>query len=537
MTPTTAPPATLRPAAERSHRLDRLHVTWTGTTAPEPERRQRLTGLLLEGALDDALNDLGVGVDEVVCLRRVTVPAHRVGWAESDAVVVDGWCRSIAAAVQAAVRTSRGAAELVRYPSPSHAVVDLVVRSVAGDESRAWAWSQLGFWPDVAPASRTEVGDVVARLLTIHPSLVPWVLVTVCHAGLLGALLDLLGTTRTVVLMGSAWAAAGGADLAVPSVVQVVGQRTGRSIVERSSVARAVLVTGTLRPADADPGGTAERPLMPLAVALAAACVLEVESSLAAHQEGPAAVAAVARLLDPAPTGLARDPHHVVTPAQRGRAGVPKPGGVGSVSGVGVEPSAAVQQQPAAGVPSVSSGPSPVAEQGPARTQWGGLLFLLHLVDGPALGRAAGTLPGAGSLKLRLHATGRAVLARAVPDTPPPDDADPALLAFAGLAPGSPPPEPEPRTETAVALLADETAGVLLQSLREHLHPSRLAHAPGPALLLGVCHRPATVVADPGWIDVLLDLDAVSTDVRRAGLDLDLGFLPWLGCVVRFRYA
>ncbi len=56
-------------------------------------------------------------------------------------------------------------------------------------------------------------------------------------------------------------------------------------------------------------------------------------------------------------------------------------------------------------------------------------------------------------------------------------------------------------------------------------------------LLLSVCRRHAVIQADPGWIDVDLRLDEVSVDVRRAGLDLDPGYLPWLGCVVRFRYV
>jgi hypothetical protein len=28
----------------------------------------------------------------------------------------------------------------------------------------------------------------------------------------------------------------------------------------------------------------------------------------------------------------------------------------------------------------------------------------------------------------------------------------------------------------------------------------------------------------------------VSTDIRRAALDLDPGFLPWLGVVIKFTY-
>jgi len=56
------------------------------------------------------------------------------------------------------------------------------------------------------------------------------------------------------------------------------------------------------------------------------------------------------------------------------------------------------------------------------------------------------------------------------------------------------------------------------------------------ALIEFVCHRSAEIVADPGWIDVRFSLDEVATEIRRAGLDLDPGYVPWLGVVVRFIY-
>ena len=31
-------------------------------------------------------------------------------------------------------------------------------------------------------------------------------------------------------------------------------------------------------------------------------------------------------------------------------------------------------------------------------------------------------------------------------------------------------------------------------------------------------------------------MDQVATEIRRAGLDLDPGYVPWLGVVVRFIY-
>ncbi len=48
--------------------------------------------------------------------------------------------------------------------------------------------------------------------------------------------------------------------------------------------------------------------------------------------------------------------------------------------------------------------------------------------------------------------------------------------------------------------------------------------------------RDGLVVVAPGWVDVVLAAAEVDVDVRRAGLDLDPGFVPWLGTVVRFLY-
>jgi hypothetical protein len=45
------------------------------------------------------------------------------------------------------------------------------------------------------------------------------------------------------------------------------------------------------------------------------------------------------------------------------------------------------------------------------------------------------------------------------------------------------------------------------------------------------------IVADPGWLEVRLNVDDVDLMVRRAGLDLDPGWLDWLGTVVVFRYG
>lgn len=47
----------------------------------------------------------------------------------------------------------------------------------------------------------------------------------------------------------------------------------------------------------------------------------------------------------------------------------------------------------------------------------------------------------------------------------------------------------------------------------------------------------AVLEIDASHVEVLYKLDAVRLDVRRAGLDIDPGWLPWLGKVVRFHYG
>jgi len=50
-------------------------------------------------------------------------------------------------------------------------------------------------------------------------------------------------------------------------------------------------------------------------------------------------------------------------------------------------------------------------------------------------------------------------------------------------------------------------------------------------------HRPGTIFAERGWIDIEMPLGSVDIDIRRAGLDIDPGWIGWLGSVVRFRYV
>jgi hypothetical protein len=165
-----------------------------------------------------------------------------------------------------------------------------------------------------------------------------------------------------------------------------------------------------------------------------------------------------------------------------------------------------------------------------AFTRFGGLLFLLGLMEALRLPEEMFADPAlrARTFRWMLH---RVALALA-PDA---EAGDAAVLAVAGLLPDDAPPsegEDEPRDaeSEAVAGYAARVAEELKERLRDW------QEEPAASLLRFVCRRRAEIVADPGWFEVRLSLDEVTTEIRRAGLDLDPGYLRWLGAVVKFVY-
>ena len=162
------------------------------------------------------------------------------------------------------------------------------------------------------------------------------------------------------------------------------------------------------------------------------------------------------------------------------------------------------------------------------KTDYGGLLFLL------------GVLEDSGVLQDMLHhpvMMGRPfrwmlqrlamALVQAQPD-------DPAVLVFSGMGLGS-----EDTWEEEGYPTEEEFAAIhaWVAWVTDHLQRRmRLVGLPENELMAFVCRRPAEIVSDPGWIEVKFALREVSTEIRRAALDLDPGYIPWLGIVLRFRY-
>ena len=548
--------------------IGQLTVRWqVDAELPEGSRARlgSLVSALCDGPLEDVLADAAGARHAEVCVRRVVVPAHHARWDCTDAELVSGWADAIGHAVRG---TAVPGADVVRFASRAHARADLITSVLGGDRARVWAWRLLGLWPAGTWSDAEAVSRTVAAAADERPGALVALVIAAARAGQLGRFIECLGPAALAGLTHRAWLAASGTTRLRRRRPAGGEPASPRDAADATLIVRLVallcqrseiLARTAGLPAPGRPAAGSDAPGRPhdtrsaagsvagtgpesLAESLAALALLEVEPAMAAHPDAWAVTRATARALLPAAADrlwppsarpdVARHPDPageatpitaqaaVRPPAHHAVPGTPAP--------VGEPGGAAGQTAPPAG-----RGATPVLPGAMAATAWGGLLFLLPVVG--ELGIPAAVTAGTGDygagLRPVLHELGRQLLARAAPDAEPADVHDPALLAFCGLGPAAEAPQPPDQQAAGRIGLA---AGSVLAALRARLP------APGradPAVLLGVCRRHAVIEADPGWIDVGLRLDEVSVDVRRAGLDLDPGYLPWLGCVVRFRYA
>jgi hypothetical protein len=511
--------------------IDRLAVRWRplGGSLRDPARFGRLSRALAGGPLDAAL-DAGAYRDEIVCVRAVEVPPVRITADVTDDELLGRLAAAIAAAVRTAVSDASEPTACVRYRSRGHAVLDVAVSLARGDRRREWAWRQLGLWP--GSAEPAAAGERLAAALAEAPGTVTGLLSAAAGAGALGFLAGLLGPGRLDAVVRTAWTARG---CPLPGWDDLLGPAAAPHDADFAQVT-ALLARGALGRELL--GGTS---LPPQSVAAAsAAALLDGEPSLALSPAARVMPLVTAAAL----ISLGRRRQH--DDEESGAAGSRTPGD-GEARAVPPPPADAAGHQLAA-PPQIASAPQAAdatadsAVTAPARgvaTEFGGLPYLLHLVGRCGLPErvAHGELASAGLVRL-LYETGLRILGRLLGSGQVLDREDAALACLCGRAPDARWPsgiggEPGPHLSQA----ADAEAERLIAALREAVEPSGLAAAAEQDLLTEVCRRRGRIVADPGWIDVHLDLTEVSTDVRRSGLDLDLGYLPWLGCVVRFVYG
>jgi len=495
------------------HRLDARLRTPAGAADAVGARLKRLVAEMAATALEPALRRNGLGDSGELCIRRVVVPPLRLDLGLSDARLVEGWADAWAAAI---VReASRPGHEVLRYGSRAHALADLLAAVGAGDLSRAWAWRRLGLWPADGAVTPGDATGFAQRALLAEPQAAVVVLAHLAaEPARFSAWLRGASPAFLRALAEAAWRAAGApavawAELEAATLAAAPPAAARAGLVARSAIARAA---SRVLPMDAErsTAATADRTLRTaLAVlalaqaepALLRAPIARLASWLAALAPAPRRAAEAcadeeaARVVDPA---TMKSP--VVTPR--------------------IDADREDAQAPTTALPDLRRR---------GRTAHAGVLFLLNLAAD--LGWPAALLDDAAlaarSPRWCLHQLAMRWLALSADD--------PAALAFAGLPPGSPAPDadaepPEPGERRALAALGDAVCRALRRRLRER----GLEAMSDDRLLAHVCRRHGEIVADPGWLEAHLALADVDIDLRVAGLDLDPGWVPWLGIVVRF---
>jgi hypothetical protein len=513
----------------RVRKLD-AHYHLPFSRRDEKSRLDRVLRRLPDEGLEAALERAGVGDHEEVCIRAVDVPV-RLRLGASEEFLASSWASAVAEAIGRVL--AEGGPGVVRYGSRRHALIDFGQGVARDDLRRAWAWRQLG-WGDISDAAPgREAGEAFSRALATEPVAIVAVLRALADRGELPRLASQIDSRRWPVLAALALRAAGG-DEDVLTDPEPKAHRTPNRAVRRS-VARAMAASILARSAARLPGssGASEATRR----ALATLALIEIDPGLAIL--GPAAIAervemAAEWLMTPV-SGDGPDQEHEAalawefpTPRREhfkehgaDRLDPAAPPGEWGDSGGDDRGSLATIADDA------EDRPLPSVRQVGA-TRFGGLLFLVPVLESLGVHRDAGELAERSGRPFRwvLHALACRALAPAADD--------PAALAFAGLDALAIPPSVDepPATDSEIERL-DAWIAAIADHLRERLGWRDLS----PSLVVDrVARREARVVADPGWIEVRFSHRLVSTEVRRAGLDLNPGYVPWLGVVLTFVY-
>ena len=480
--------------------VGRMHTRYIGAAAGYGDAFP----IVVESELETALAAVTLP-DGHVCLPSLTVPVRLGPWGSA----ARSWAEQIAAALAVAAR------DAVVYPRLLDAVVDLLVSVGRGDLHRAWAWRGLGLTTD------PDRPDAAAAALTGRPELAVAALVAAAARGPLP--LTAAGWVAVARRVGALVAPAS------PTGAPVGPSSTSLGDVLASPVARRLPAEITALP-------EADRREVGRLLVLCAAPALA---------RSPAAVTAVAALLrevpgprvtsepGPDPVPHATDREDVASAAASAAAAAPAPAWA-------PEPDPA-PRMPAADPSTPDRAPDPTRRAAPERPdpETAGARTGAEIGGPPAA-----VLSAAGGVFFLLAATGVPEL----PGPPPPpalvdqpfitvvpllaarlggvDLDDPAVHVLAGQ-PTEPLAEPTADQDAALGVLAEQVTAWFRTLLRPEPDDD----------LRWLWRRPARIAAEPGWVEVTYDLDDVDTRVRAAGLDLDPGFVWWLGSVVRYRYA
>lgn len=501
-------------------------------------RVERIIHRVAEDRLERVLSSFPVVGQGEWCVPAVSVAAI-LDFERPDAALEEAIARAVLDAIADAVHSS----ETVHYPSIVDALADLVVGASTRRFTDGWMWAQLGFVEadqfERQPAfcvltaleSRPEhaVGAVVravraAGLASVHRLLgdAGWVRLARIVIGVTAGSIAQVALHAMIVdteLDGDQCSPARGANTA--DTEDAAGRRQpdgaavahrpqpggGTELITASRVVGLSCLTAAVRESRLRLEGATLRALAVLAVA-------ESEPAVLSHRMAESVCRAASRILSGAASPVAEigGAGTKVRPLGRQTEAVATPGKTDAPT-----------LERAAGI-STDADCEPVGDD----TQWAGLLFLLSVAEDAAMPDALLSDPALDGI------AAPELLARVAMTLAPVAEDDPIVLAFAGVD----------------ARRTRRTWGLALPApMADRIHVHAVVWAQAAAQRLArpdddlmsvvaeiVC-RTARIEREQAWMDVHLDPESVDIDIRRAGLDIDPGWVPWLGSVVRFRYV
>lgn len=441
-------------------------------------------------AQDDAALGFGLARDDEWLLIRHLRVATQWRADEADVDVGHIWGTALRQAIESALAND---ADCVRYANRRAAIADMLYRSALGERARQWAWHRIGLI-ERAEVSSQDALEAAVALLVRAPDLIWPVLQRIVAAedatAALSAVLRALPASAWIKLFAASPRAAPYArwvGQAVQTEPSPAAETPDAIELRASAEARKLLAWAAARPY------VVERHVDTLAVLLAALVwPPHVEQGDVLRRR----------------TGLARA---TLAPAKAR---------IGEAPLIRLPPSRHTLDDAEAEIPVAPEQTRLPELPDPAQwqpTAWAGALFWLGRIaasDAFAWIGQQAELP-ADALRLLLRELARAL---GVPDD------DSALAAFCG---GHVPQAEAPGaiTRHAEAIVA-QWSNWLGEAAPELAEPR----------LLTVCRRGGRLRMEPGWIELHLPLANVDTSIRQLGLDLDPGWLPWLGCVLRICY-
>ncbi|MFF0014105.1 hypothetical protein [Streptomyces sp. NPDC005374] len=508
--------------------------------SPDAGRIDRLLRGVADHRLEQAVRAAGLP-SGIWCLRRLDVPV-RLDPARPDYALEAAWAAALVAALRRAME--RGSPNAVRYADERAAVLDLVCSTACGRTERGWAWRRMGLIHADDPAPERAPGAAILAVLRRCAGQAPgFVTAAAGRVGLpaLHRVLGAVGWQTAAESVRVAFDAPAPTNCRTTTATSAEAAALGDALLADSRLAGHIRSSGL-------------RPALSTVEAWALLVVAETDPSVLRRWAAAEILGAVARMLLGSPSP--RSPGDAGTPAMDlpatagSRTGPtaavrPRPGPKRQRSAEGPVPEAPARAEPApttSVTAPVGSGPEADPEAG-RPTPWAGLLFLL--ATAPAAGIPAAVLDDPVFATRPLPWVLQGIALSLLPTA----CTDPAVAVFAGAdpearAPWERGPAATPEERDRITELAVGWAAVTATALGGYASLPRKAVTSddGPDsdprdIVNALARRDGHIHFAPGWTEAHLAADEVDVCVRRAGLDLDPGWVPWLGTVVRFVYV